>query len=33
MSDVSLCSECNCMTKTIDLECGKCGAKKDKECG
>lgn len=26
---LSLCPHCNCMTKTIDYQCGKCKAGKD----
>lgn len=25
---ISLCSNCNCMTKTIENKCGKCGGEK-----
>ena len=25
---ISLCQSCNCMTKTIDGKCGKCGQSK-----
>ena len=28
--DVSPCSHCYCMTKTIKGKCGKCGKNKDK---
>lgn len=27
--ELSLCSGCNCMTKTIHCKCGKCGVDKD----
>ena len=27
-SEISLCKNCNCMTKTIEGKCGKCGASK-----
>lgn len=30
-NDISLCSGCSCMTKTIDKKCGKCGGVKSEE--
>jgi len=28
IEDISLCSSCNCMTKTINKNCGKCKRQK-----
>nr|DAR44973.1 MAG TPA: hypothetical protein [Caudoviricetes sp.] len=29
-TQISLCTNCWCMTHTINGKCGKCGARKDK---